>query len=160
MVSCFGCRMDGGCGGHPAGHAAEAPVVQLCCLSRTSSCPDFVKQLLSCVGTAWWGAARHGQTSSQLPASFTNEAFRQPCSSHGQWWKRSTGGGWAIPCLLGCCHRRGGMRWCSWPCPPPAHWLQGSVVGSCLCTFHLASYAEQFWRHSRGLGGLFASTCS
>lgn len=138
MVSCFGCRMDGGCGDHPAGRAAEVPVVQLCCLSRTSSCPDFVKQLLSCVGTAWWGAARRGQTSSPLPASFTNEAFRQPCSSHGQWWERSTGGGWAIPCLLGCCHWRGGMRGCSWPCPPPPSPLAaGECCGELFVYFPL-----------------------
>lgn len=53
----------------------------------------------------------------------------------------------------------GGMSFCFWPWIPssPAHWLQqqGSVLGSCSCTFHLAPYTEQFWRHSRGLGGLF-----
>lgn len=53
-------------------------------LSRRSSCPDVVKQLLSCVDTAWRGAARHGQTSSELSALFSHEDFGQPCSSHAR----------------------------------------------------------------------------
>lgn len=143
MVSVFGSRMDGGHCDHPASHTVRSPVEQLCCLSRRSSCPDFVKQLLSCVNTAWWGAARHGQTSSQLSASFTNEDFRQPCSSHGQWGERSTGGGWVIPCLLGCCHWR--EKWFAAPglgqplLPSPLAAAAGQCCGELFLCFPLGT---------------------
>lgn len=39
-------------------------------------------------------------------------------------------------------------------------WESLTACLSCSGTFHLASYADRFWRHSRGLGGLFASPCS
>lgn len=60
-------------------------------LCRRSSCPDVVKQLLSCVDTAWRGAARHGQTSSELSALFSHEDFGQPCSSHARGEREALG---------------------------------------------------------------------
>lgn len=113
-------------------------------LSRRSSCPDVVKQLLSCVDTAWRGAARHGQTSSELSALFSHEDFGQPCSSHARGEREVLGEAESYPV--------------SWAAviegrkeflllaldPPPALWLQqqGSVVGSYSCTFYLASYTD------------------
>lgn len=137
-------------------------------VSWISNSQTLQKQLLSCVDAAWWEAAGHGQISQQT-ASFTNAAFGQLCSSHGRWQDRSTGGGWAVPCLLDPC-RRGGrnemlLLASGAPQPPGCSvwgvlWAGLPTCSSCSGTFHLASYADHFWRDSTGLGGLFASPCS
>lgn len=117
---------------------------------------DFVKAapwLCGCclVGSCWaW-----------MNVITTDWLFRQMCSSYGQWQERSTGRGWAMPCLLNPCHPRGGMRCCLRS--PTDCWLQhlGSIVGKSdhfleqFWYLPLGTYADHFWRHSAGLGGLF-----